>query len=552
MASGKLVPVSKPFGTAKAVVRKLLICLSYYEGDREAAEDLALLLAELERTRNREADVLLVRRNDAREFSAPVKAKLELKFDRVLTHICRRTDARGYPHGANQMFGDLAMLMAHSVPFATEYYAWLNLESDVVPTRPGWIGELAAQWPQVESAQKAALGYIHDDPTPHLNGMALYAPNLLKRVPQLLGANPQICYDIWHAKRVLPLAESTPLIHFNYRQETITPADLFAVRDGQSVAPCLFHGVKDRSARQAVRARFVTFTETAKPVVIVHKSDQLLAATTIQNPTDFSVSSLEAPKPSDVLLESPLGTQQLACGNRVPVENPTTIRVGLLPSIPPDPSVIVLGQDNPAKRPNVYTYSHKHDGVTKAELAAIVAAWSKGWTSRGWNPVVLTLRDAAKHPKFEEFQAAIEKLPCVGDRKRMAHRFYRWLALDVAGGGLLTDYDVLPQVPPDALNTNMPVCANWAEHYGEKDELLALSLNREESAKWVDTLMKYDAQPTDMLGDKPHVSDKMIASRLLHGTENAVVSIGQLAHFNAERVGNGRKSVAMEKFLEGK
>ncbi len=33
------------------------------------------------------------------------------------------------------------------------------------------------------------------------------------------------------------------------------------------------------------------------------------------------------PKPGDVLLESPLGTQQLACGNRVPVANPTTISV---------------------------------------------------------------------------------------------------------------------------------------------------------------------------------------------------------------------------------
>lgn len=28
-----------------------------------------------------------------------------------------------------------------------------------------------------------------------------------------------------------------------------------------------------------------------------------------------------------VIIRSPLGTQQLACGNRVPVENPTTIRV---------------------------------------------------------------------------------------------------------------------------------------------------------------------------------------------------------------------------------
>ena len=34
-----------------------------------------------------------------------------------------------------------------------------------------------------------------------------------------------------------------------------------------------------------------------------------------------------SPKSGDVLISSPLGTQQLACGNRVPVETPTTIRV---------------------------------------------------------------------------------------------------------------------------------------------------------------------------------------------------------------------------------
>lgn len=35
----------------------------------------------------------------------------------------------------------------------------------------------------------------------------------------------------------------------------------------------------------------------------------------------------ELPKPGEVLLTSPLSTQQLACGNREPVENPITVRV---------------------------------------------------------------------------------------------------------------------------------------------------------------------------------------------------------------------------------
>lgn len=497
MASGKLVPVSKPFGSSKVVVRKLLIALSYYEGDREAAEDLATLIADLERTRNREADILLMRRNDAREVSAPVKAKLELKFDRVRLHVCRRTDARGYPHAPNQMFADLAALMAHSAPFATDYYAWLNLETDVVPTRPGWIGELSAAWHEAEAAGKSALGFIHDNPTPHLNGMAIYAPDIMKRIPQLLGSSPQVCYDIWHASRVLPVAEPTPLIYFSYRQPTITPGDLFAVQG--AIAPCLYHGVKDGSARSAVRARFVTFTDQAKPVVILHKSEQTLKMTELQDPTTFSVPSLGAPVSG------------------------------------PDAD----SRANPINRPNVYTYSHKHEGVTKPELAAILAAWSKGWMSRGWNPVVLTLRDAAKHTRFDDFSAAIDKLPCVGDQKRMAHRFYRWLALDVVGGGLLTDYDVLPLKFTEAESGGVRVFSESAA-----TPIFGAFLTKDASATWIEDIMRYDAQPGDQLNGKPHVSDSMIADEVGLSRDHTT-DLNHVANF-----GLGRKSVAMEQFLE--
>lgn len=552
MASGKIVPMSAPFGSKqKAQVRRFLICLSYYEGDREAAEDLLLLIAELERTRNHDADILINRRNDARDISAPVKAKLELKFNKVVYHTCRRSDARGYPFAPNQMFSDLVMLMAHSVPFATDYTHWLNMETDAVPTRPGWIGELTAEWRRIEATGKAAMGYIHNDPVPHLNGMAVYSPSLLKRVPQLIGSSPSVCYDIWHSKRILPHAEGTPLIKFDYRKATIAADELFG---DPSVA--LYHGVKDRSARLAVRGRHVTFTDRPKNAIsaipaeikesmnaqgqslsrsmaaaerapiILHQSDHKLEVSHLQDPTDFTVPSLETPD-AEVLIGSTLGTQKLASGNRVPVENPVTIRVA----------------EAPAKRPNVYTYSHKHDGVAKAELAAILAAWTKGWTSRGWNPVVLTLRDAAKHVKFDEFQAKVEKLPCVGDKNRMAHRFYRWLALDVVGGGLMTDWDVLPA------DFGPKIIAQHMEPNGlvrlqtTDDKIVGLYAGKNEATKFVATIMAYDAQPDDGINGYPHVADTTV---IKHTIEAAIMA-PTIKHFDT---GTKRKSVAMEKFLE--
>lgn len=52
-----------------------------------------------------------------------------------------------------------------------------------------------------------------------------------------------------------------------------------------------------------------------------------LTAAFIDEPDLEEVRAEQSPTSGEVLIKSPLGTQQLACGNRVPVENPTTIRV---------------------------------------------------------------------------------------------------------------------------------------------------------------------------------------------------------------------------------
>lgn len=600
----RLVPISKPFGTAKAIVQKFLVCLQFYAGDIAEAEELALLIAELERTRNHDADFLLMRRGDCREINPAVRAKLELKFDRVHQVMCRRSDAKGHPHGPNQMFADLVQLMGHSSPYRSDYYAFIPLEPDCTPTRPGWIGELIAAWRGAGTRGKAMVGFIHDNPVPHMNGVGVWPTNAIHRIPQLLGAGPQVPYDIYHRHRILPLAEATPLIWFRYRMPSITPESLFkAWSDG--VSPCLFHGVKDGSARASVKARHITFTERATTLTerinaeskAFHSEfvDEVIANSGIKitqalaDPTD----AIAVPD-GDVLLESPLGVQHTLTGDET-TDNPTTIKI--VDAMPPgfktggtslsadhpevdSPEMAALKQSNAAaekkfadeqrdrlvalsgvpiqssqsaKRQNVYTYAQKHAGVTKTEMAAILEAWKEGWTTRGWNPVVLTLREAAKHPKFDAFSAAVEKLPCVGDKTRMAHRFYRWLALDMVGGGLLTDWDVLPlDFTPDslAITRNNLGPKDWTLIFSSdgSNDACGIFVSSERSIEVVAYMLGCDAQPRDMLNGNPHVSDESIAHRL-------EFSIGvmskNLKHLSSHTVKNERKSVAMHRFLRG-
>lgn len=519
----RLVPISKPFGAAKTVSKKFLIVIQFYEGDRLATEELCLLIAALQRTRNHEADILLMRRQDSREISAPVVAKLQEKFDKVLTHVCRRTDAKSHPHGPNQMFGDLATLTTHSAPFATEYYAFVNLEGgDCTPTRPGWIGELIAEWRTAAQQGAQIIGYIHDTPTTHMNGVAVWPTGILRKIPQLIGAGPQVPYDIYHRNRILPLARATPLIRFKYRQPTITPAELFAA-DATGIACCLYHGVKDGSARAAVRARHVTFTEmvdvpriTIPPRPMMASSQGLSATPVDQTVPALEVGALMASEDAPSFAATP------------------TVSISTYPETLTSANIAAPGPSSPI----VYTYAHKHAGVNKAEFDAILEAWKQGWSSRGWNPVVLGLRDAAKHVRFDEFQAALEKLPCATTRPSVTHDFNRWLALEVVGGGLMVSSDVLP--------ADFTPANSGLHQWGEKPVVLqnvGAFFTKEQVASFVNVITTYDAQPDDQLNGKPHVTDQVIAARA-YGLTSGLA----LARFDATKP-NERKSVAMMKFL---
>lgn len=465
-----MVPAQTSFMRKAPVEKRFLICIQYYDGDRQIAEEVASLICDLERTRNHEADILLVRRADAQEFTAGTRAKLEAKFDRVSTHVCRQLDGRGWPFGCNSLAYDLFDIMANTAPYRDKYYAFIPLEPDVVPTREGWISELITEWKQAHAEGFSAIGYIHDNPRRHVNGVAVWSADTARAVPgkQLRGGSAQIPWDVRHADLLLPLTKQTSLISFKFRRPTITSDELFAT------GAAIYHGVKDSSARIAVRDKFVAMKKVAP---------------------------LNAPNPL-----------------------------------------------NAPKRTNVYTYFQQLTG-TSIEDQAILDTWRQGWSTRGWNPVILSERDAIKHQKFAEYGIKIEKLPVAGDKNRIANKFFRWLALDQVGGGLMVDYDALPgEFTPERISLDggpLLLRSDPAAH------LFGIWMNRQQSADWIKEIMSYDAQPDDLIGDKPHVSDDTIARRSML-FEFACMDNPPVKHFGAASVGNERKSVAMAEFLRGK
>ncbi len=86
----------------------------------------------------------------------------------------------------------------------------------------------------------------------------------------------------------------------------------------------------------------------------------------------------------------------------------------------------------------VFCYS---DSASPNDLA-VVDLWRQSWSSKGWDARVLSIVDAKRHPRYPEINRRVDTLP-VDQRGPVRSSYRRWMALAVAGGGFLSDYDVI-------------------------------------------------------------------------------------------------------------
>jgi hypothetical protein len=78
-----------------------------------------------------------------------------------------------------------------------------------------------------------------------------------------------------------------------------------------------------------------------------------------------------------------------------------------------------------------------------------VDAWRDVWSKAGWDPKVLTQKDAAKHPRYDEMVRRFMTYPTSNPAGYELACYLRYLAMVSAGGGFMSDYDVVNvNVPP--------------------------------------------------------------------------------------------------------
>ncbi len=112
------------------------------------------------------------------------------------------------------------------------------------------------------------------------------------------------------------------------------------------------------------------------------------------------------------------------------------------------------------QRPVMHTYydplsqqKKRPTGMSLSDDRQLLKIWADSWKAMGWRVRILTMQDAQKHPNFDHIQELLQKVP-LGRRPDYDRACYlRWFAMTVAGGGWMSDFDVIP-LPGSMLANN--------------------------------------------------------------------------------------------------
>lgn len=205
------------------------------------------------------------------------------------------------------------------------------------------------------------------------------------------------------------------------------------------------------------------------------------------------------------------------------------------------------------KKP-VYTYHAQLPGNMPEEHTKLLLLWKRNWESAGYTPIVLNEYIAGDHPQYQAFSEAIDKLPTVNPPEYERACYLRWMAIAVAGGGLMADSDVFiyndfrPGPVPDRIvsfQTHVPALV-----WGSKSAY----------ENMVQAIMAYQVSPKDLEGfPRPHVSDMLMLQRggIPYTSKNVVKLYNEpgweqapLVHYSHSSMGPA-KLMPRHKFIEG-
>jgi hypothetical protein len=233
------------------------LCLQVCPLDLGPAFELVQLICDLEKHRREGTEFFLIYRKDVplwvgKEFEKIARPK----FERALALQARNYDI-GWPGGSNMLA--MSAMMEMALLFrqgACRSPAYLLFEPDCVPLAFDWMDQLSAEWEITKGEAKEAFGHWNMPggilENLHMNGNAVFRSDFFDLHPQWTVGSANQGWDFFYRDKYISVSRDSYAIHQLYNIPSISQEDLEAqTKHGRR--PALLHGIKDDSARRAVR-----------------------------------------------------------------------------------------------------------------------------------------------------------------------------------------------------------------------------------------------------------------------------------------------------------
>lgn len=161
----------------------------------------------------------------------------------------------------------------------------------------------------------------------------------------------------------------------------------------------------------------------------------------------------------------------------------------------------------------VFTYYSPVQQMGVSEQSALLAIWKRAWQRAGWEPVVLSARDAEKHPRYKHAELIFSGFPSVNPKNYEMACWLRWVAM-ARHGGVMVDYDVVPYgFAPDDIPLND---GHLVSILADNNPCpCAVHGTRQQFENTVEIFLGSKLLATDIEhGDRPHLSDQNLLQRL--------------------------------------
>lgn len=224
-----------------------LICLQYWDGDKDKAMRLAKFIADLEPSKREDVDFMFMARADS-SFDEATATYVSRKFH--VRNEKPKVRAAGHPYACwVTFFSVLEWVYLAKLASKCPAYKWvLCFEPDCVPLTKDWITELSVEWDRLN---KTVVGSETFHWQMHLNGNAMYSADMkfltwfVKQIT-VNGCPKNEPYDLYMFPQFARWGVGySRKIANRCGQKTMTPEESKWLREKMGIALC--HGVKDDS-----------------------------------------------------------------------------------------------------------------------------------------------------------------------------------------------------------------------------------------------------------------------------------------------------------------